>query len=171
MKVWSEIQPSGGDFTFQPGERYAVLASVSRDDTLATVQAKAEAKGFTVTYAWEQGQASRNLFAIDAWLAGLSPDPTSNHRWIYAEGNFGGAAPWSLGVDPPWPFTIYHVQHVFQAVDAPDVAPGTTPTTPALPSGPECPPPSGVSTAAAVGWTLGGVLVGAILGRLVGVRL
>jgi hypothetical protein len=167
MKVWSEIQPQGSDFAFEPGERYAVLASVSKNFTLAQIMAKAAAEGFTVTYAWEQGQSSRALYPIDDWLAGLSPDPTDNHRWVWGEGNFDGAAAWTVGVDAPWPLTIYHLQHVFEAVDQPDTA-----TPPTLPTEAECPPaPPGVSPVAAALWTLGGVLVGGIVGIAVGPRL
>jgi len=130
-KVWSEIQPSGGAYAFQPGERYAVLASVSLNYSLAQIQTKAESEGFQVSYAWETGQASRATYAIDSWLDALPSDTTSNHRWVYAEGNFTGTSPWSLSVDPPWPFTIYHVEYVFQAVDAAN-QPGA-PAAPALP--------------------------------------
>ena len=133
-KVWSEIQPTSGDFVFKPGERYAVLASVSLNYSLDEIKTKAEAEGFQVTYAWQSGQASRATYAIDNWLAGLAPDTTSNHRWVYAEGDFAGSSPWSLGVDPPWPFSIYHVAHVFEAVDAPDQPSGDAPAQPALPS-------------------------------------
>lgn len=132
MKVWSEVQPTGGDFVFQPGERYAVLASASLNYTLDQIAAKAEEKGFSVTYKWETGQPSRATYAIDNWLDSLAPDTTSNHRWVYAEGNFTGSSPWSLSVDPPWPFTMYHVAHVFEAVDAPD-QPNETPAAPVLP--------------------------------------
>ena len=130
-KVWSQIQPTGDAFAFQPGERYAVLASVSRNYTLEQVKTKAESEGFAVTYDWEQGASSRGLYPIDDWLASLPADTTGNHRWVYAEGNFGAASPWSLSVDPPWPFTIYHVEYVFHAVEA-AAQPGA-PAAPVLP--------------------------------------
>lgn len=167
MKVWGEVQPTGSDFAFEPGQRYAVLASVSKNFTLAQIMAKATSEGFTVTYAWEQGQPSRGLYPIDDWLAGLAPDTTDNHRWVWGEGNFDGAQAWTVGVDPPWPLTIYHLQHVFEAVDQPD-----TSTPPTLPTEAQCPPPAaGVSTTGAVLWTLGGALMGGILGVLVAPRL
>lgn len=131
-KVWSEIHPAGDHYAFAPGERYAVLASVSRNFTLDQVKSKAESQGFTVTYDWEQGGASRGLYPIDDWLDALPRDTTSNHRWVYAEGNFDGAAPWSLSVDPPWPFTMYHLEYVFQAVEAAD-QPGAPAEQPELP--------------------------------------
>jgi hypothetical protein len=135
VKVWREIQPSSGDFTFEPGQRYAVLASVSKDYSLDEVKKKAESEGFDVTYTWEQGDPSRATYVIDNWLQQLAPDTTSNHRWLYAEGNFGGAKAWTVGQDPPWPFSMYHVAHVFQAVDAANpVTPTDTPAEPELPS-------------------------------------
>jgi hypothetical protein len=141
VKVWSEVHPgSGGDFVFQPGERYAVLASVSRNYSLAEVQSKAQGKGFTLTYSWEQGQPERGQYHIDSWLASLPADATSNHRWLYAEGNFSDQAQaWTVGQDPPWPFTVYHLADVFHAVDAPDqtseVLPATVQSAPAPSSG------------------------------------
>lgn len=181
MKVWGEVQPAGGDFTFEPGQRYAILASVSKNYSLAEIMAKATSEGFSITYAWEQGQPSRGLYPIDDWLAGLLPDATSNHRWVWGEGNFqatcdssgectpiAGAKSWTLGVDPPWPLSIYHLQHVFQAVEQAQSASEA----PALPAEAQCPPaPAGVSTTGAVLWTLGGVVVGAVVGTLVGPRL
>jgi hypothetical protein len=144
-KVWSQIQPTGDAYAFQPGERYAVLASVSRNFTLDQIKAKAESQGFSVTYDWEQGSPSRGLYPIDDWLAGLPADTTSNHRWVYAEGNFAGASAWSLSVDPPWPFTIYHVEYVFQAVEAA----ADQPAPPHLPSAQStvAPPSSGTGLA------------------------
>lgn len=129
MKVWSEVHATSGDFRFEPGQRYAVLASVSRNYSLSEIETKATGKGFSITYAWESGAPGRGLYNIDAWLASLPADTTSNHRWVYAEGNFGGAETWTLGQDPPWPFTVYHVAEVFEAVDAPEQAPA-----PALPT-------------------------------------
>jgi len=167
VKVWSEIQPKGGDFVFQPGERYAVLASASLNYTLDQIAAKAAEKGFTVTYKWETGQASRDTYAIDHWLDALPADTTSNHRWVYAEGNFTGETPWTLGQDPPWPFTMYHVAHVFEAVDAPDQPSDVTPTEPALPSTSTSAP---ASSGPSVGLMFfGAVLVGAV-GYAAGVR-
>jgi hypothetical protein len=132
-KVWSELAAQSGYFVFAPGQRYAVLASVSLNYSLAQIEAKATSEGFQVTYAWETGQPSRATYRIDDWLDSLPDDTTSNHRWVYAEGNFLGVTPWSLPVDPPWPFTIYHVAHVFQAVDAPDQPANEGPASPALP--------------------------------------
>lgn len=88
MTVWSEI----GDFVFQPGERFAVLASVSRNYALAQVASTLQGKGFSVTYSWEQGSPTRDASPIDTWLSNLPPDPTSNHRWLYAEGDYQGSA-------------------------------------------------------------------------------
>lgn len=147
-KVWSPIQPTGDAYAFEPGERYAVLASVSLNYTLSQIQAKAESEGFQVTYAWETGQASRDTYAIDQWLASLPADTTSNHRWVYAEGNFSGSTPWSLSVDPPWPFTIYHVEYVFQAVEG-------TPDQPPTPLPHVTPPPA----SSGLGWVVPAVAV------------
>ena len=167
MKVWSEIHPAGGDFAFQPGSRYAVLASVSKNYSLSEVEHAAEGKGFSITYAWEQGDPSRATYAIDAWLASLKPDAIDNHRWIYAEGNFTGSSAWSLSVDPSWPLTLYHVQHVLTAVDAPDPAtPGGAPAAPVLPPTEQA-APSGSSSAVLL--AVVGVL-GAVGGFLLGRR-
>lgn len=155
-KVWSEIQPVNGGFAFEPGQRYAVLADVSLNFTLAQIQSKAESEGFQVTYAWETGQASRATYAIDNWLDSLPPDTTSNHRWVYAEGNFNGAAPWTLNEKAPLPLTIYYVAHVFEAVDAPDQ--------PSAPTEPVLPPASQTKAAAAwsaaqLAWSAFGLVV------------
>jgi hypothetical protein len=156
-KVWSEIQPQSGGFTFQPGERYAVLADVSLNFTLEQIKNKAQSEGFDVTYAWETGDPNRATYQIDNWLASIPADTTSNHRWVYAEGNFSGAAPWVLGAKAPWPLTIYYVSHVFEAVDAPDQ--------PDAPAAPALPPASATTSAAAawsaaqVAWSVFGVAV------------
>lgn len=164
MKVWSETEPAGGDFTFEPGARYAVLASVSLNYSLAQVQNYVAGKGFQVTYAWETGQPSRATYAIDNWLDNLPPDTSGNHRWVYAEGDYDGTDPWKVGQDPPWPFTMYHVAHVFQAVDAADpVSPSDTPAAPTLPS-------TTSSTGAATGLSPLGVAAAVFsVGILVGV--
>lgn len=169
-KVWSEIQPNGsGDFVFEPGHRYAVLASVSLDYSLDRITAKAQSEGFQVTYAWQTGQASRATYQIDNWLDGLPADTTSNHRWVYAEGNFEGSSAWSLGVDAPWPFSIYHVAHVFEAVDAPD-QPSAEPAQPSLPTS-----TSSSSSSSSTGWArplfeVGMFLLAASLGYYAGAK-
>lgn len=117
-KVWQELPLTGGSVTAAQGQRYAALADVSRDETLASIVNYLNGHGWTVTYSWEQGQASRGLYAVDAWLAALSPDTTDNHRWVWIEANRTGDTA-SLGASSPWPFTIYALAHVFQAVDAP----------------------------------------------------
>lgn len=135
MKVWNTLASSGGDFTFQPGGRYAVLASVSKNYSLEEVEKYVEGKGFQVTYAWEQGQPTRATYPIDDWLAGLAPDTTDNHRWLYAEGDYNGVDPWTVGQDPPWPLSIYHVSNVLVAVDAPaPTSPSDTPVAPSIPT-------------------------------------
>lgn len=132
-KVWSEIQPDdSGDFQFQSGQRYAVLASASKNYSLAQIVSYMHGKGWTITYSWEQGTPTRGQYAIDSWLDGLPPDTTSNHRWVYGEGDLDGAS-MSVGQDAPWPLTIYHVAHVFQAVDGPAQAEGST-AAPSLPA-------------------------------------
>lgn len=119
-KVWSEVAAdSAGDFVFESGERYAVLASVSLDYTLDQVRAYVENHGFAVTYAWEWGQPNRATYRIDQWIAQLPEDANAHHRWIYAEGNFTGSAPFTVGQHAPWPLTVYEINNVFEAVDAP----------------------------------------------------
>ena len=121
--VWHEVAPdSGNAFTFAEGDRYAVLASVSRNFTLDQVRKYMTDNGWQLTYAWEQGTPTRDTYAIDAWLAKLAPDPTANHRWVYGEANRVGAD-WTKGADAPWPFTIYHIAHVFEAVPGQEPAP------------------------------------------------
>lgn len=127
MKVWAELKPDGdGDFVFAPGERYAVLASVSKNFSVDQVVHYLAGKAFDVTYAWEQGDDVRRTkgkpaFDVDAWLLTIPPDTRENHRWIYGEGNFNGASPWKVGQDPPSILfvhvTVYHVAHVMQAVE------------------------------------------------------
>jgi hypothetical protein len=128
--TWSRIQPADGSYTFQPGQRYAVLASVSSDYSLDSIKEKATAQGFSITYAWEQGQP-----ATDPFVQNLAPDPIPNHRWIFAEGDFVAAGPWALGVDSPTILfvhtTIWHIDSVFQATEG--AAPEPTPTTAGLP--------------------------------------
>jgi len=139
VKVWGEVQPSGGDFSFAPGARYAVLASASTGFTLEQIVGYAEGHGFAVTYSWETGQGSRATYQIDNWLDGLPPDTASGQRWIYLEANRTAADGLTVAQDPSWALGIvgvhYHISHVFQAVDAPDpVTPADTPAAPALPS-------------------------------------
>lgn len=124
--VWKETPvDSSDDYTFEAGRRYAVLASVSRNYSLDQVEQYMTANGWTMTYAWEQGTPTRNTYAIDTWLAQLAADTTDNHRWIYGEADRVGPD-WTKGQDAPWPFTIYHIAHVFEAV--PGAAPAPLPT-------------------------------------------
>jgi hypothetical protein len=159
MKAWGEEAADSDDrFTFRPGERYAVLASASKNYSVSEIGHYLAGKGFDLTYSWEEGEPTRGKFTIDQWLASVPPDTRSNHRWVYGEGNFEpGRDPWTIGRDAPWPFTVYHVAHVMRAVDAPDVA--------ALPStaadAPKAAPRSGpgLGTAAAVVAGIGGLLI------------
>lgn len=120
--VWGKVDPSGSDYAFAQGHRYAVLASVSKNYSLAEVENYMTSHGWTVTYAWEQGQPSRGLFPIDTWLQGLAPDATDNHRWIYGEANRADVDT-SIGVDAPWPLTVYHIADVLEAVPGQPGAP------------------------------------------------
>jgi hypothetical protein len=166
VKVWAEVKPNGdGDFVFQPGERYAVLASVSKNFTVEQVVKYLAGKGFDVTYSWEQGDDVRRtgtkpMYDVDAWLLTVEPDARENHRWIYGEGNFDGAAPWTVGQNPPSilfvHITVYHVAHVMQAVDGP---PNALPSTAHDAPAPE-PSGKGVGPLALLGVALvGGALV------------
>lgn len=154
MKVWREL-PLSGSVSVEQGQRYAALADVSRDASLPKIVSYLSAHGWLVTYAWEEGQASRDLYAVDAWLAGLSPDTTSNHRWVWIEANRTGESA-SVGQASPWPFTIYALSHAFQAVDAPEGGGGALPTLPTVTT----PAPPGVPGAV---WVVGGA---AVLGLL-----
>jgi hypothetical protein len=141
-QVWSEVAPTGGSFTFSPGSRYAVLASVTTKASLPQVTDKLTSKGFSVSYAWTQGQASRGLYCVDTWLGQLPPPP-SGEAWVYVEADFTAATPdvepvtYSWGV---WPVTldVYSIAHVFEAMPAAtatnafDCQPGGAPAGPAV---------------------------------------
>lgn len=131
-KVWTEIAPTGGDFQIDNGQRYAALASASRNYALVEIAAYLGAHGWQVTYSWEQGAATRELYAVDTWLAGLAPDPTENHRWVWIEANRTGPSA-TIGARPPWPFTFYAIAHAFEATPVPPELVG--------PLGPVLPPP------------------------------
>lgn len=150
--------------SFAPGQRYAVLASVGTGTTLAAIQSYVENQSFHVTYLCEiaQGSASacgsRDTYDVDAWLAGITAPPRSGERWVYAEGNFNGSAPWSVSKTDEFPKTLvvtYSVADIFEAV--PGVAThggdvlSTTPLT----------PPGGAASAPYIAAGIGGlVLVG-----------
>jgi hypothetical protein len=131
--------------------------SVSSNYTLVQITQKLASKGVHVTYAWEWGQPNRGKYVIDDWIAKLPKDTTSNHRWVYLEGNADGPDT-SAGQTSPWPFTIYRVAHVFQSVP---VKKGQTPQPLPPPDSPGCPViPSRVPV------LLGGVAAGAAIGVL-----
>jgi hypothetical protein len=137
--VWAGVPLSpDGSFPIAQGARYAVLASVTRNYSLAEVASYLNGHGWQTTYAWEEGSPTRGLYAIDTWLASLAADATNNHRWVYGEANRTGASE-SLGAHAPWPFTFYAIAHVFRAVPAP---PGQTPGPPELPPPSENAPPA-----------------------------
>jgi hypothetical protein len=162
--VWDEIAPSSGHYAIGQGDRYAVLASVSRDYSLTDVTAYLAGHGWRVTYAWEQGTATRDAFAIDAWLASLPADPTPNHRWVYGEADrLAGSA--TLGQAAPWPFTFFHLVHVFRAVPAP---PGSADVPPVLPPANAPAASSGSSAPALALIGLGVGVLGALAWRSLG---
>jgi hypothetical protein len=150
-KVWQEL-PIAGQISVAQGQRYAALADVTRDASLSSIESYLTAHGWAVTYGWQEGQASRGLYAVDAWLDGLSPDATSNHRWVWIEANRTGPAA-SVGAASSWPLTIYALGKAFVAVAAP---PGALPSLAAV-SSPAAPPVPGAV------WVLGGA---AVLGLL-----
>jgi hypothetical protein len=153
--VWQEEKAMGDAFPIESGGRYAVLASVSHNYSVSEIVDYLDRNGWTVTYAWEQGTATRDLYAIDTWLSSLVADPTNNHRWVYGEANRTGAAE-ALSSRAPWPFTFYSIAHVFRAVPAPPSAPG-----PDLPS-PATPPPPPKAIPASVLVVGGGAVVLAV---------
>lgn len=126
--VWTKVGAQGDDVAMQPGERYAVLASVSKNFSKDQVVAKAATYGFNVSYAWEAGDPKRpEDYNVDEWLASLPADPNDSHRFMYGEGTFAGGSPWKLGGSAPWPLTIYTLEDSFHAVpegSAPDAFPG-----------------------------------------------
>ena len=146
---WSK-QALGSSFTFQPAQRYAVLASVATGTSLQTIENYVAGKGFTVTYACEPpGGCTRDTYNVDTWLAGITAKARSGERWVYAEGNFTGSSPWSVSVTSSFPTTLvvtYSIADVFLAVPGPP-APIAAPavTTPAGTAS------SGMGVVAAVG--------------------
>jgi hypothetical protein len=158
--VWQEVYPdSSGDFAIVASGRYAALASASLNYSLSSIVDYLNAHGWQVTYAWEYATPTRDQYPIDTWLASLAADTTSNHRWIYVEANNTGGAR-TVGQDPPWPLTLYHVAHAFQAVPAPPSSGGGGGAAPNLPSAnnPGCP-----SIPSRVPAFLGGAAVGVVL--------
>ncbi len=151
-KVWKDLALTSGNVAAVSGQRYAALADVSRNVALPSIVSYLNGHGWTVTYAWEQGQASRGLYAVDAWLAGLSPDSTDNHRWVWIEANRTGDDA-SLSTTAPWPLTIYAISHAFEAVDAP---PGGATVLPPVTTPAAAPVPGAV-------WVLGSAAVLAIV--------
>ena len=133
--VWTPLAAAGGDYAVAQGPRYAALSSVTLDQSLSAVVEYLNRHGWAVTYAWEPGQPSRGLYAVDDWLAGLSPDPTDHHRWIWIEANRTGSTT-TLGEHAPWPFTFYRVAQAFEATPAPPSA------------APVLPPAAAIATAA-----------------------
>jgi hypothetical protein len=143
--VWGEIFPdTSGDFAIVEGGRYAVLASLSKNYSLAQAMAYLTGHGWSVTYSWETGQQTRGQYPVDAWLEQLAPDTRDNHRWVYGEANRTGAST-TLAQDPPWPLTLYHVAHVLRAVPAASVPGGSAnlpdPASPGCPTIPSRVPP------------------------------
>jgi hypothetical protein len=142
-KRWVPIVPNdAGDFELKAGERYAALVSVSKNFTKQEIVDFLQTKhGWQVTYAWEQGEPTRGLYAMDDWLAGLAPDARENHRWIYGEGNLSRDD--KFGKDSPcFAFvctTVYHVAVAYWA--APDPGGGTGPLPPAPPPPTDTPAP------------------------------
>jgi hypothetical protein len=145
--VWQPQSLASGSVSFAPGQRYAVLASVESGTSLATIQKYVAGKGFTITYLCEvvagspQACANRDQYDIDTWLANITAKPRSGERWVYAEGNFTGSAPWEVTVTDSFPKTLvvtYSIASMFEAV-ARDVvvAPGggSLPVAPVTPPG------------------------------------
>lgn len=157
--VWSEEPPQGDRYPFGQGHRYAVLASVSQNYSLSDVVSYLTNHGFDVTYAWEQGTPTRNMYAVDDWLSSLAPDETSNHRWLYAEANRTGPDT-TYGITSPWPFTIYTISHVLLAVPAPAGAPNAAPVLP--PPTSNLPAPSGPGAGTVVALAVLAGAVGAV---------
>ena len=128
-------------------------------------------QGFDVTYTWQSGQAVRQQYFIDRWLASL-PDPTAGTVWMYFEMNYNGDMPKTI---------VGHIQKcvlfvcgnadisfVFEAQDVADnyspCGPGDpqSPTPPPEPC-PACPPESFPIKPMLIGGA-----VGAVLGYLLG---
>lgn len=90
---WIPISPNPtGNYLATPGNRYAALLSVDSRAKLSDVTDALAKQDFTVTYSWQTGQANRQQFFIDNWIADL-PAPTQGTIWIYLELNYTGDMP------------------------------------------------------------------------------
>ena len=165
--IWQPQDISSGTVTFQPGQRYALLASVGSGTSLPTIQNYVQGKGFQVTYLCEivagsaGGCAKRDEYDVDAWLAQITAKPRSGERWVYAEGNFTGSAPWAVPVTDSFPKTLvvtYAISVAFEAVQSNT----TSPTGQPIAEEPVTPPSAPAST----GWVVAGVATAAALAGL-----
>ena len=168
--VWQPQDISKGSFTFEPGQRYAVLASVGQGTSLASIRAYVQKQGFEVTYLCEilvgsaNACANRDQFNVDDWLKSITASPRSGERWVYAEGNFTGSSPWQISTTDSFPKTIivtYSIADVFEAVAAPQVPEGTTaPSGGVVAPSPVVTPPAAASSGSA--YVVGGAAVVAV---------
>ena len=158
--TWQKQDLSSGKITFSPGARYAILASVDTSNSLTEIRQYVQKHGFSVTYICELAAGSpdacdkRQQYQVDQWLASISAPPRSGERWVYAEGDYGGAEPWTVSATYSFPLvTHYSVADEFLAVPAESV-----PSAPTLPAEPVVTPPAQPSS---LGWVAALGVVGA----------
>lgn len=173
MKCWSPISPDAqGNYLASPGNRYAALLSVDTRAKLSDAVDELKKEGFAVTYSWQSGEANRNRFLIDNWIAAL-PSPTKGTNWMYFELNYAGDTPKTVAkhIQKCILFVCGSVDiaQLFEAREVPD---GTHPCGPGDPQTANCPPvppPCAACPPASNPWkpALLGAAVGAIFASVV----
>jgi hypothetical protein len=141
VKCWVQISPDGaGNYLASPGQRYAALLSVDTRAKLSDAVDELKKEGFVVTYSWQSGQAGRNQFFIDNWIASL-PTPTKGTAWMYFELNYTGSVPKTVArhIQKCILFICGSVD-IMQLFEAQEVAEGTHPCGPGDPQTASCPP-------------------------------
>lgn len=161
--AWAAQDISSGSFTFQPGTRYAILASVDTSKSTADITSYVAGKGFQVSYICEPpGGCTRNEYNIDTWLAGITAQARSGERWVYAEGDYTGTDTWNIPITDSFPATLavtYSIADIFMAVAVPP-GPDNNPVDPPLPSEPTTPIAGSAATMSP--WVAAGI--GAVVG-------
>lgn len=169
-KCWVSFNPNpSGNYLATPGNRYAVLLSVSSHATLDRVTSELAKEGFISTYSWQSGQPSRKQFIIDRWIETLPP-PAQDTSWLYFELTYSGDMPKTLArhVEKCVLFVCatIDIAYAFEERLVPDDYAPCGPSDPARPAG-ACPAPlpcpggskSSVLVPALVGAGVGGATV------------
>ena len=169
---WISIPPDqAGNYLATPGKRYAALVGVDARASLTDLEGALNKQGFDVTYTWQSGQAVRQQFFIDRWLASL-PAPTAGTVWMYFEMNYNGDAMRTIvghfqkcvlficgNADIAYVFEAQEVADDFHPCGPGDPESTTPPLTPPA----ACPPQASPWGPALVGAAAGAALTAAIL--------